>query len=81
MGVGAGIFLMAVGAILKYAITDNISGVNLDAVGMILIIAGAAVAIISLLLYATASSRRRGDAVVSETYVERDISPPATPRI
>ena len=41
MTIGASIFLAAVGAILRYAVSDQISGINLAKVGLILIIAGA----------------------------------------
>ena len=41
MTIGASIFLAAVGAILRYAVEDRISGVDLATVGLILIIAGA----------------------------------------
>jgi protein-S-isoprenylcysteine O-methyltransferase Ste14 len=41
MGIGVSIFLMAVGAILAFAVSADVSGVSLDAVGVILMIAGA----------------------------------------
>ena len=40
MGLGASIFLIALGAILAFAVNADISGVSIDAVGVILIIAG-----------------------------------------
>ena len=40
MTIGAAIFLTAVGAILRYAVSDTISGVDLQTVGLILMIAG-----------------------------------------
>jgi hypothetical protein len=71
MTVGASIFLVAVGAILRYAVTDSISGVNLATIGLILIIAGIVGLLIGLFLYANAS--RRTDAVVTrERYVDRE---------
>ena len=37
MGIGAGIFLIAIGAILKFAVTtETVYGVNLQVVGIIL---------------------------------------------
>jgi len=36
MGYGLGVFLLAVGAILSFAVRDNISDVNLTVVGYIL---------------------------------------------
>ncbi len=50
MKIGFGIFLIAVGAILSFAVKDSISGVNLAMIGWILMGAGALVTIISLVL-------------------------------
>ena len=41
MTIGGSLFLIAVGAILKFAVTDSISGVELSTVGLILMIVGA----------------------------------------
>jgi cytochrome c oxidase subunit IV len=41
MTIGAGIFLIAVGAILKFATNIHIQGVSVDTIGVILMIAGA----------------------------------------
>jgi len=41
--VGAGLALVVVGAILAFAVTDHMDNVNLPVVGVILMIAGAAV--------------------------------------
>jgi len=40
MGIGISVFLIAVGAILAFAVNIVVSGVDLDIVGMILMIAG-----------------------------------------
>ena len=40
MGLGVGIFLTAIGAILAFAVTKDVSGVNLQTVGWILMIVG-----------------------------------------
>lgn len=48
MGIGMAIFLIAVGAILRYAVTVTISGVELQTVGLILMIAGVIGLVISL---------------------------------
>jgi hypothetical protein len=55
MTVGGSIFLVAVGAILRYAVTDSISGVNLATIGLILMIAGIVGLLIGLFMYANAS--------------------------
>jgi uncharacterized membrane protein YidH (DUF202 family) len=72
MTVGGSIFLIAVGAILRYAVTDSISGVNLATIGLILIIAGIVGLVIGLFMYMNASRagyRRRG---YDERYPDRD---------
>ena len=40
MGIGVSIFLLAVGAILTFATNIEVSGLDLDAVGVILMLAG-----------------------------------------
>ncbi len=49
MTIGTAIFLMAVGAILKYAVTISIAGVSLTTVGLVLMVAGAVGAVASIL--------------------------------
>jgi hypothetical protein len=48
MGIGTSIFLIAVGAILRYAVTLTVSGVELQTVGLILMIVGIIGLVISL---------------------------------
>ncbi len=48
MTIGASIFLIAVGAILKFATNFHVQGVSIDTVGLILMIAGAAGLILGL---------------------------------
>jgi hypothetical protein len=64
MGIGTSLFLIAVGAILKFAVTDSISGVDLTTVGLILMIVGILGLVLSLILML--APRR------SETVVRRD---------
>ena len=71
MGLGTSLFLIAVGAILKFAVTDSISGVDLTAIGVILMIVGAIGLLISL-FYATLWAERRRDAAVVREPVVRD---------
>jgi purine-cytosine permease-like protein len=40
MTIGASLFLIAVGAILRWAVSDSIEGVDLTTVGLILLIVG-----------------------------------------
>jgi hypothetical protein len=48
MGIGTSIFLIAVGAILKFAVTATVSGIELATVGVILMVVGAVGLLISL---------------------------------
>jgi hypothetical protein len=69
MGIGTSIFLIALGAILKFAVTDAIGGIELATVGVILMVAGLLGLLISLFLL----SQNRGAAVVArDRVVERD---------
>ena len=61
MGIGTSIFLIAVGAILRYAINDSPDAINLQTVGLILMIVGVVGLLISL-LYMTMWSRSRATA-------------------
>jgi hypothetical protein len=61
--------LIAVGAILRFAVTDSISGINLATVGLILLIVGIAGLIISL-FYATMWNRGRDTVVTRDRYVD-----------
>jgi Flp pilus assembly protein protease CpaA len=52
MTIGASIFLIAVGAILKYAVNATVSGIEIQTIGLILMVAGAVGLVIGLFLYA-----------------------------
>jgi hypothetical protein len=51
MGIGTGIFLLAVGAILRFAVTTTTKGLNIQTVGDILMIAGALGILFSLFFW------------------------------
>lgn len=70
MTVGGSIFLIAVGAILRYAVTDSISGVDLQTIGLILMIAGVVGLVIGLYMYST--SRRTASVARDRDYPDRD---------
>jgi Domain of unknown function (DUF6458) len=69
VGVSGSLFLIAVGAILAFAVDASVNGLDLVTVGWILVLVGAAGALLSLAFWSTwggfAGPRR-------ETYVERD---------
>ncbi|MGH2919654.1 MAG: DUF6458 family protein [Solirubrobacteraceae bacterium] len=68
MGIGTSLFLIAIGAILRFAVTASAQGVELATVGLILMIVGIVGLLISLLLLMQA----RGPVVARERVVERD---------
>lgn len=63
MGIGVSVFLFAVGAILTFAVTASVAGIDLATVGVILMIAGALGLIMTTLVFG-----RRGG--TTETVVE-----------
>jgi hypothetical protein len=71
MTIGAGIFLIAVGAILKFATNFHVAHVDIDTVGIILMIAGAAGLLLGLI---QEMSRRRGR---DEVRIQERRDPPA----
>jgi Domain of unknown function (DUF6458) len=79
MTTGSSISLIAIGAILRYAVTATVSGISLQTVGLILIIAGILGLVLSL-FYMLAWNPRRGR-IVRDRVVERDAyeDPPIRP--
>lgn len=70
MRIGGSLLLIAIGAILRWAITVRVNGINLDAIGVILMVVGVVGFVLSLILLAT---RRRTE------IVRRDIRADAAP--
>jgi hypothetical protein len=94
MGLGASLFLIAVGAILTWAVTAEASGVDIQVVGVILMIVGAVGILLDLLWWHSwrgGMAYRRGAYVEGEprprgwggrrraTYVEEEGGPPPGP--
>ena len=76
MTIGTSIVLIAVGAILKYAVTAHVSGIDLQTVGTILMIVGILGLILSLIYtfaWSSGARRRRRE-------VEYYDGPPPPPR-
>lgn len=75
MGIGIGLLLAAAGAILAFAVNKQVSGVNVHAVGWILLIVGIVGVVLSMIFWSSWagpgywSSRRR-------TTVVEDAPPP-----
>lgn len=73
MGLGTSIFLIALGAILKFAVTTTVSGIELATVGVILMVVGVIGLCISLIWLMQANRRGVVAAPVErERVVERD---------
>jgi hypothetical protein len=53
MGIGVSIFLIAVGAILAFAVSVSTSGIDLNMVGVILIIVGGVGLLLSLIFWSS----------------------------
>lgn len=52
MGTGISVFMIAVGAILTFALNVTVSGIDLDVVGIILMIAGVIGIVVDLAIFA-----------------------------
>ena len=72
MGIGVSVFLIAVGAILAFAVDVTVSGLDLDTVGVILMIAGA-IGLLWSLLYLNGGGWGRG-APVADEYVDEPVA-------
>lgn len=68
MQLGTSIFLIAVGAILKFAVTASVSGVSLSTVGVILMVVGVLGLVISILMMTIWADRAGRTAVVRDPY-------------
>ena len=71
MGIGGSIFLIAVGAILSFAVNASVSGLDLAVVGYILMIAGVLGLALTLVIFGP-RSRSTAGAVVEERRVYDD---------
>jgi hypothetical protein len=70
MGIGSSLFLIAVGAILTFAVDADVSGIEISTVGLILMIVGVIGLLISLFFLGEWRSRHR--TVVEDRPVARD---------
>lgn len=71
MGIGVSIFLIAVGAILAFAVNYTVSGLDIAVVGYILMIVGVLGLIMTAFIWGPRRSATRGD-VVEERRVYDD---------
>jgi hypothetical protein len=68
MGIGASVFLLAIGAILAFAVNYNLNGVDVNVIGFILMAAG----ILGLFMTTVIFGRRDSGHVITEERVVRD---------
>ena len=74
MGIGVSIFLIAVGLILALAVNIDVSGINIDTIGWILVVVGVVGLLLTMLVWGPRRGSR-GDVVEERrTYDDR---PPA----
>jgi hypothetical protein len=70
MGIGTSLFLVAIGAILYFAVDATISGLEIATIGIILMVVGVVGLLISLFLIGSA---RRAPATERTVYRDRDV--------
>ena len=75
MGIGASIFLIALGLILALAVRDDLGAIDIQLVGWIIAGAGVVGLLLTLLIWIP---RRREATVIEETVVRDDLPPPPT---
>jgi Domain of unknown function (DUF6458) len=73
MTIGISIFLIAVGAILRYATNFDVQDVSVDTVGLILMIAGAAGLLLGFLQEMIWSDRAKKRAVVEQPVAQERV--------
>ena len=66
MGIGVSLFLLAAGAILTFAVDVTTSGVNLDTIGIILMIVGGVGLLLFLTVWGSMGADRRDRVVTRE---------------
>lgn len=72
MGIGVGILLIAIGAILAFAVETTVNGIDIQVVGVILMIAGALGVVLDLVIFAPRRRTVVTDAPTTRTVVERE---------
>jgi hypothetical protein len=70
MGIGASVFLIAIGAILAFAVNLTVSGLDLSTIGVILMVAGAIGLVASMLIFGSSGFGGRRTTVVEDDFVE-----------
>jgi hypothetical protein len=72
MAIGTALFLIAVGAILRYGVSDSVEGIDLPTIGLILMIVGVIGLVLSFFMMSMWSRDRDRDVVERRTVDRRD---------
>jgi hypothetical protein len=75
MALGTSLFLIAVGAILRYAVSDSIQGIDIPTIGLILMIVGVVGMVISFFMMTLWDRDRRRDDYVDRPPPPRGYAP------
>jgi hypothetical protein len=78
MGLGVSIFLVAVGAILTWAVSAEVSGLDIQVVGVILMVVGVLGFLLSMFFWSSWGGPGYGTGRRRRTYVEEE-PPPGPP--
>ena len=70
MGIGASVFLIAIGAILAFAVDLTVSGFDLSTIGVILMVVGAIGLVATMITFGGGGWGGRRTTVVEDDYVE-----------
>ena len=71
MALGTSLFLIAVGAILRYAVADSLEGIDIPTIGLILMVVGVVGMLISLFTMTLWDRDRRRGVVEERRVVDR----------
>ena len=71
MGIGVSIFLIALGAVLAFAVNVTVSGVDLNTIGVILMIVGV-IGLATTMLLLNGGGWRGRTTTVEDAYVDED---------
>ena len=73
MGIGVSIFLLALGAILAFAVDFTVSGLDISVIGIILMVCGAVGLLLTMLVFGRRDRDRGGVAEERVVTRERDV--------
>lgn len=61
MGIGISLFLIAVGAVMRFAVTADASGFNIGIAGVVLMVVGGIGLVLSIIFWSTWGGVHRGE--------------------